>query len=134
MEEVFRVLAGNLALTIEIGAVLIVACGAAEAFVATAGTLTRSATHGRKKEIWRRFGTWLLLGLEFELAADIIRSVIAPTWAEIGQLGAIAVIRTFLNYVLEKDLEASVEAQEQTGEERPQKRGDESSRPAWGRP
>ena len=56
---------------------------------------------------WRRFGVWLLLGLEFELAADIIRSVIAPSWTDIGQLGAIAVIRTFLNYFLEKDLEAS---------------------------
>jgi Protein of unknown function (DUF1622) len=37
----------------------------------------------------------LLLGLEFELAADIIASVISPTWQDIGQLGAIAVIRTF---------------------------------------
>jgi hypothetical protein len=64
-----------------------------------------SSTHGRKKEIWRRFGTWLLLGLEFELAADIVQSVIAPSWVDIGQLGAIAVIRTFLNYFLEKDLE-----------------------------
>ena len=50
---------------------------------------------------------WLLLGLEFELAADIIRSVISPTWQDIGELGAIAVIRTFLNYFLEKDLESA---------------------------
>ena len=48
---------------------------------------------------------WLLLGLEFELAADIIRSVVAPTWVDLVELGAIAVIRTFLNYFLEKDLE-----------------------------
>jgi Protein of unknown function (DUF1622) len=48
---------------------------------------------------------WLLLGLEFELAADIIGSVISPTWKDIGELGAIAVIRTFLNYFLEKDLD-----------------------------
>ena len=48
---------------------------------------------------------WLLLGLEFELAADIIGSVISPTWQDIGELGAVAVIRTFLNYFLEKDLE-----------------------------
>ncbi len=47
----------------------------------------------------------MLLGLEFELAADVVRSVISPSWTEIGQLGAIAVIRTFLNYFLEKDLE-----------------------------
>jgi uncharacterized membrane protein len=65
----------------------------------------KRATVGRRKAIWVRFGVWLLLGLEFELAADIVRSVISPTWFEIGQLGAIAVIRTFLNYFLEQDLE-----------------------------
>jgi uncharacterized membrane protein len=64
-----------------------------------------ATTHGERKAVWRRFGTWLLLGLEFELAPDIIGSVISPTWQDIGELGAIAVIRTFLNYFLEKDLE-----------------------------
>jgi uncharacterized membrane protein len=58
--------------------------------------------------VWRRYGVWLLLGLEFELAADIIETVISPEWMDIAQLAAIAVIRTFLNYFLEKDLEASV--------------------------
>jgi uncharacterized membrane protein len=48
---------------------------------------------------------WLLLGLEFTLAADIIGSVMTPSWEEIGQLGAIALIRTFLNYFLGRDLE-----------------------------
>ena len=36
------------------------------------------------------------------IAADIVRSVISPTWQDIGQLGAIAVIRTFLNFFLER--------------------------------
>jgi len=66
--------------------------------------LTKPKT-GIRKHIWQRFGVWLLLGLEFELAADVARTVITPTWTEIGQLGAIAVIRTFLNYFLETDLE-----------------------------
>jgi len=48
---------------------------------------------------------WLLLGLEFALSADIVTSVISPTWQDIGELGAIAVIRTFLSYFLEHDLE-----------------------------
>jgi Protein of unknown function (DUF1622) len=61
------------------------------------------AVRAPRKEIWLSFGLWLLLGLEFELAADIVRSVISPSWADIGQLGAIAVIRTFLNYFLERD-------------------------------
>lgn len=106
MEELFRHAAELIALWIEAAAVLIVAIGAAEAAVRVSIVLfARPATHGRKKEIWRRFGTWLLLGLEFELAADIVRSVIAPSWMDIGQLGAIAVIRTFLNYFLEQDLD-----------------------------
>jgi uncharacterized membrane protein len=58
---------------------------------------------------------WLLLGLEFELAADIIASVVSPTWEDIGELGAIAVIRTFLNYFLEKDLEGAEAAGEIEG-------------------
>ena len=68
----------------------------------------RQTGQGARKVVWRRFGVWLLLGLEFELAADIIETVISPEWIDIAQLGAIAVIRTFLNYFLEKDLEASV--------------------------
>lgn len=87
-------------------AVLVVAYGAAEGFVRLLGLVAKSpATHGARKEIWRRFGMWLLLGLEFELAADIIRSVVSPSWRDIGQLAAIAVIRTFLNFFLEQDLE-----------------------------
>jgi uncharacterized membrane protein len=49
-----------------------------------------------------RFGVWLLLGFEFQLGADIILSAISPTWTQIEQLGAIEVIRTFLNYFLKK--------------------------------
>jgi uncharacterized membrane protein len=69
-----------------------------------------SATHGARRDIWRRFATWLLLGLEFELAADIIGSVVSPSWMDIGELAAIAVIRTFLNFFLERDIESAERA------------------------
>ena len=99
----FARIAGHL---VEGMAVLTVAFGSLDAFVRLLGVAAApGATHGQRKAIWRRFGMWLLLGLEFELAADIIASVISPTWRDIGQLGAIAVIRTFLNYFLEKDVE-----------------------------
>ena len=58
-----------------------------------------------KKRVWLRFAMRLMLGLEFELAADVLRSAISPKWSDIGQLGAIAGIRTFLNYFLEKDID-----------------------------
>jgi uncharacterized membrane protein len=119
MEQLLREVALAVALSAEVAAVIIVGIGAVDAFIRTLGVVVPSRSrHSRKKEIWRRFGTWLLLGLEFELAADIVRSAIAPTWMDVGQLGAIAVIRTFLNYFLEKDLEhasASERADEETG-------------------
>jgi uncharacterized membrane protein len=87
-------------------AILVVAYGVSEALVHLLRIMARPrASHGERKVVWRRFGVWLLLGLEFELAADIISSIVSPTWEDIGQLGAIAVIRTFLNYFLEKDLD-----------------------------
>jgi uncharacterized membrane protein len=110
MEAFFWQIAGQIAVAIEGAAVLIVTIGEVEAFVSVIGILTHPGTsHGARKVIWRRFGMWLLLGLEFELAADIVRSVISPTWQDIGELGAIAVIRTFLNYFLEKDLDQANE-------------------------
>ncbi len=47
---------------------------------------------------------YLALGLEFQLAADILSTAIAPSWNEIGKLGAIAVIRTGLNYFLSREM------------------------------
>jgi uncharacterized membrane protein len=117
VEELFAHFAHGVASFIELAAVLIVAYGSVEAFVMLLGVMVRPrASHGERKAVWRRLGMWLLLGLEFELAADIVGSVISPSWLDIGELGAIAVIRTFLNYFLEKDLESAGSAEEQRGE------------------
>jgi uncharacterized membrane protein len=106
VEEFFILAARAAVLLIEAAAVLVVSFGSLEALFKLLVVMTRpSASHGMRKAIWRRFGVWLLLALEFALAADIITSVISPTWQDIGELGAIAVIRTFLNYFLEHDLE-----------------------------
>lgn len=59
--------------------------------------------HARRL-LWLDYGRWLVAALTFQLAADIVESAIAPTWEAIGQLGAVAVIRTFLNYFLERDM------------------------------
>src|SRR5690242_13308236 len=50
------------------------------------------------------FGGWLVVALEFQLAADIAGTIVSPTTAHLVELGAIAVIRTFLNYFLSKEL------------------------------
>ncbi|WP_344971582.1 DUF1622 domain-containing protein [Streptosporangium fragile] len=50
-------------------------------------------------------GRFLALGLEFQLAGDVLRTAIAPTFQQIGQLAAIAAIRTALNFFLNKEIE-----------------------------
>ena len=64
------------------------------------------------RQIWLRFATWILLGLEFALAADILRTAVAPTWDDISKLAVIATIRTMLNYFLAKDIMAFDKSQE----------------------
>lgn len=111
MEELIHQFARGVALALESAAVAVVAVGSIGAVWHIAVSLPRIAmSHGEGKRVWRRFGMWLLLALEFELAADIVTSVVAPTWLDLGRLGAIAVIRTFLNYFLERDV-AEAEAQ-----------------------
>jgi uncharacterized membrane protein len=98
----------------ETAAVIVVTGGAVEAFLKLLWiAVAPGATHGDRKEIWRRFGVWLLFGLEFQLASDIIASVVSPSWQDLGQLGAVAAIRTFLNYFLERDLEHAEKLGEQ---------------------
>ncbi|MGI4728029.1 MAG: DUF1622 domain-containing protein [Janthinobacterium lividum] len=53
---------------------------------------------------------YLALALEFQLGADILSTAVAPNWQEIGKLGAIAVIRTGLNYFLSKEMEEEKKA------------------------
>ena len=64
-----------------------------------------STTHEAKEDVRLRLGRWLALALEFLLAADILRTAVAPTWSEIGQLAAIATIRTALNFFLQLEID-----------------------------
>jgi uncharacterized membrane protein len=106
MEALFREVSQAIALGLEVISVLMIAIGAVEAVTRVVAPLLRNAsTQGRRREAWLSLARWLLLGLEFMLAADIVRTAIAPTWDDIGMLAAIAVIRTFLNFFLERDLE-----------------------------
>lgn len=54
-----------------------------------------------------QFGSSLTVALELLLAADILATAIAPTWDDIGKLASIAVLRTALNYFLERELKSS---------------------------
>ena len=107
MEELLRSVMESVALGVEAGATLFIAIGALEAMYLVLRRISPYAGDApiRKKQIWVRFATWLVLALEFELAADVLRTAISPTWDAVGQLASIAAIRTGLNYFLERDIE-----------------------------
>ncbi|MCA3554547.1 DUF1622 domain-containing protein [Aestuariivirga sp.] len=64
-----------------------------------------SSGHEAKEDVRLRLGRWLALALEFLLAADILRTAVAPSWSEIGELAAIAAIRTALNFFLQLEID-----------------------------
>lgn len=70
-----------------------------------ADTDNADASHEAKEQVRLRLGRWLALALEFELGADILRTAVAPTWSEIGQLAAIAAVRTALNFFLQQEID-----------------------------
>ena len=106
MEAAFKLVASYVALACEAGTVIVLAIAAGEAAVSMARALPRLGDLANKKRIWVRFASWIILSLEFALAADIVDTAIRPTWNDLGQLAAIAAIRTGLNYFLERDIEA----------------------------
>jgi uncharacterized membrane protein len=104
MEEWLHLVTKDIVIVIDAMALIIIVIGTVEAFFTGLRGAFPAPAHSRFRAILVRYGRWLVAGLTFQLAADIIETSVAPSWQEVGQLGAIAVIRTFLNYFLERDL------------------------------
>lgn len=106
MLEIFKELTVYLAAGIETAAAIIIGLAAIQATIrALALFANRRALESATEDIRLGLGRWLALGLEFELAADILRTAVAPTWNEIGLLAAIVVLRTVLNYFLQQEID-----------------------------
>lgn len=59
----------------------------------------------REREVLRhQLGSYLLLGLEFMIAADVIGTVVHPTFKEVAVLAAIVVIRTIISHFLDREM------------------------------
>jgi uncharacterized membrane protein len=92
-----------LKLGVEVTGAVVISIG----IVATLWSLTRSLIPPqltRYNEIRLLLSRFLALALEFQLGADILSTAIAPSWDQIGKLGAIAFIRTVLNYFLTREM------------------------------
>lgn len=63
----------------------------------------KSIYHERET-VRHQLGSYLLLGLEFLIAADILRTIIHPTLFDIAVLGSIVIIRTVISYFLEREV------------------------------
>jgi uncharacterized membrane protein len=92
-------------------ALLVIVYATIEASIRVVPLLFQVAATKQRSDIWLRYARWLVAALTFQLAADIIESSITINWESLARLGAIAVIRTFLNYFLERDVE-TIEAQD----------------------
>ena len=94
-----------LAGAIEIAAAAVICLAVIEAIARCVPLFARQISQQAKVDVRLSLGRWLALGLEFALAADILRTAIAPTWQDIGQLAAIAVLRTALNFFLAREID-----------------------------
>jgi uncharacterized membrane protein len=102
---------------IEFAAALIIGIAAVEATVkALLLFVRRGAPPAAKTEVRLTLGRWLAVGLEFELAADILRTAVTPSWRDIQQLVAIAALRTALNYFLEREIRQESEPEQRHAE------------------
>lgn len=101
-EEFFSLAARSIAL---VGVFVLVYSAANSVYLFLRGVAGRSIDINR---IRLEFGYGIILALEFLVAADIIESIAKPTYYDIGILASIVLIRTFLSYFLNKELEALV--------------------------
>ena len=125
MQEVLIEIARYVSLSLSALAILAIVIGAVEAVIGIArDLLAGNIGNDERRTVWLGFARWLVSGLTFQLAADIVQTTAAPTWDEIGRVAAIAGIRTFLTFFLDRDIDA-VSARER---ERPS--GDDDARRA----
>jgi uncharacterized membrane protein len=104
LEELLKTGAEHVALVAEALGVLVVVAGLARVAWEYVRTFPHEHHEHEQIRIRLHLGKSLSLALELLLAADILLTAVAPTWSAIGQLAAIIVLRTLLNYFLHREI------------------------------
>jgi uncharacterized membrane protein len=104
MESMVQEIAHYVSLSIELIAIAVIAIGAVVAVIGIARLRMRPETISADREVWMKFARWLVAGMTFQLAADIVSTSVAPSWDQVGHVAAIAAIRTFLSYFLDREM------------------------------
>ena len=89
---------------IDMLALVIVVFSTLEAFIRACQLMFTGADGHERRQVWLRYGRWLVAALTFQLAADILETSISSSWESLIRIAAIAVIRTFLNYFLGREI------------------------------
>jgi uncharacterized membrane protein len=112
VESIVQVVTQQIALAINVVAVIVVLGGVVQALVGVCRTLfDDAAVVASRRALWADFARWLIAGLTFQLAADIVETAVAPSWDDLGRFAAIAAIRALLSYSLDRDMNAIAERQ-----------------------
>lgn len=104
VEEILRQFAQFIKIILEFVAIIIIAIAAVNALHKTLYPHKRRRHRTMQQSIRLEMGLSLAISLEFLLAADIVGTAVSPRWQAIAQLAAIAGIRTFLNFFLEREV------------------------------
>jgi len=106
MENLLHVAAGHVTLALQAVAIVIVAFGSARAVAnITRGAFSSHSDAVDQRAEWLDYAHWLVAALTFQLAADIVATSFTRTWDELGRLVVVAVVRTFLSYFLDREME-----------------------------
>ena len=103
MRDTLLLLTEQAVLWIDVVALIVIIGDTVQAVIGMLRVTFTKATAHQRREVWLHYARWLIAGLTFQLAADIIETSISADWEAIARVAAIAVIRTFMSYFLEKD-------------------------------
>ncbi len=105
MKEWLTIASEHAIVVIDALALIVILGGTLEAAISSLRLMFAGFSNQERREVWLRYARWLVAGLTFQLAADIIETTISTSWDAIGRIAVIALIRTFLNFFLERDVE-----------------------------
>lgn len=107
MKEWAEIITKHLSSFVEILAAVVIGIALLQFLYRYTTNLFKPDIESINQKVRIQFGSSLAIALELLLGADILATAIAPTWNDIGKLAAIAVLRTALNFFLERELKTS---------------------------
>lgn len=102
MREWLEIFIQTAVVVIDAMAAVLIVIGTVEAFISAFLVITKPSP--AKREVWLRYARWLVGALTFQLAADVLETSVRMSWPALAQLAVVAVVRTFLDYFLERDI------------------------------